>query len=85
VRELGGSIARQIAQAGQCRYSIPWASCSLYEWGLASRQESALLVAMSLISLLSRTSNFLGNFAKFVISGFRDHCWGTHCESVIGW
>jgi len=32
-RYAGGSIARQLSQAGQQKYFIPWASCSVYEWG----------------------------------------------------
>ena len=27
------------SQAGQGKYSIPWASCSVYEWGFAGAQE----------------------------------------------
>jgi len=34
VQELGGSTARQPAQAGQWKYSMPWMLCSVYEWGL---------------------------------------------------
>jgi len=35
VQKMGGSIARQLAQAVQWKYSIPCTSCSVYEWGLA--------------------------------------------------
>jgi len=38
-QELGGSTARQPAQAGQWQYSILQASCSVYKWGLAGGQE----------------------------------------------
>jgi len=48
VQELGGSTARQLAQAGQWEYSIPWMSCSVYEWGLARRQESSLFHELEL-------------------------------------
>jgi len=30
-----GSTARQLAQAGQWKYSMPWMSCSFYRSGLA--------------------------------------------------
>jgi len=42
VRELRGSIARQLAQTGQWKYSLPYIPCSVYEWGLAGGQESSL-------------------------------------------
>jgi len=35
MQELGGSIARQLAQTGQWKYFIPWTSCSVYKPGLA--------------------------------------------------
>jgi len=40
VLELGGSIARQLAQAiwGQYINGAQW-SCSVYKWGLAGTQE----------------------------------------------
>ena len=37
---LGGSTARQQAQAGRWKYSIPWMSCLIYEWELARGQEA---------------------------------------------
>jgi len=40
VQELGGSTARQPAQAGQWKYSIPQTACSVYEQGLAVGQEA---------------------------------------------
>jgi len=38
VQDLGGSIARQPAQAGQGKYSIAWTSSSVYEWALVGGQ-----------------------------------------------
>jgi len=34
VQELGGTIARQLAHAGQWKFSIPWTSCLVHEWEL---------------------------------------------------
>jgi len=82
------------SQAGQWKRCVPWTSCSVYEWGLARGQESALLVSVTLNSLVSVSSNFSGSlgvflssekFAKFATSGFCDHCLKTGCESVIRW
>jgi len=39
VQELGGSRARQTAQAGRWKYSIPWMLCSVYERRLAGVQQ----------------------------------------------
>ena len=39
MQELGGSRARQLAQAGQWKCSIPWTPCSVYEWRLTGGQE----------------------------------------------
>jgi len=96
VQELGGSRARQPAQAGQGKYSIPQMSCSVYEWGLArgGRTVSFFLVSMSSNPLLSGSSIFSGSsvffgssveFEKSTGSSFHDHCLGTDCNSVIGW
>ena len=76
MQELGGSTARQTAQAGRQKYSIPGAAHSVYGWG----EESALLISVSSNSLLSGTSNFFRNFARFTLSRFRDCCSGTDCE-----
>jgi len=72
VQELGGSTARQLAQAGQWKYSTTWTSCSVYEWGLAGKP-AALLVSMSLNPLLSGSSNFFRNLAKFANLAFHRH------------
>jgi len=45
-QELGGSIARQLAQVGQQKYSIPWTSCSVYKWGLAGGQGSLFFLGI---------------------------------------
>jgi len=37
---LGGSTARQTAQAGQWKYSIPWTLRSIYESGLAGGRKA---------------------------------------------
>ena len=62
MQELGGSTARQPAQAGQWKCSIPWTSCSVYEWGLAGGQESCFLVSVSSNPLLSSSLHFFRNF-----------------------
>jgi len=36
VQELGGSTARQIAQVGQGKYSMPWMSCLVCKGELTS-------------------------------------------------
>jgi len=41
VQELGGSTARQPAQAGQWKYFTPQMPCSVYEWRLARGQEAS--------------------------------------------
>ena len=64
----GGSRARQLTQAGQWKYSIPWTSCSVYEWGLSrDRRLSALLISMGLNPLLSRSLDFSRSFVFFGI------------------
>ena len=89
MQELGGSTARQIAQAGQWKYSIPWMSRSVYKLGLAGVRN--LLFSMSLKLLLPGSSNFPRNsvffrsFTKFMSSGFHDHCLRTGCKLVTGW
>ena len=40
VQELEGSTARQLAQAGQQKYSMPWMSRSVYKWEVAGGQGS---------------------------------------------
>ena len=66
MQELGGSTARQPAQAGQWKYSTPWTSCSVYEWGLAG--EVGIYSFFSLIcafkSFLVWEFDFLGEFCK---------------------
>jgi len=47
VQQLGGSIARQPAQAGQWKYSIAQTLCSVYEWGLAKGKEGDWLFGFS--------------------------------------
>jgi len=93
VQELGGIIARQLAQADQWKYSIPWTLCSVYEWGLAEGQESFLShFPWVLNPLFSRSSNFSRssvffrssvNFAKFASLAFFDRCSGADYESVV--
>jgi len=60
VQELEESIARQLAQAGQWKYSIPWMSFLVEEWGLDVGEGSflAFLVSMSLTALLSGSFTF---------------------------
>jgi len=90
VQELGGSTARQPAQAGQRTYSAPWTACSAYEWGLSGGQgapslchafESGLSWKFEFFWQFSLFGSFV-IFAKFTSSRFRDRCSRTGCESV---
>jgi len=45
------------------------------EGWLGDRDLSALLISVSWNLFLSGSSNFWGNFIKFMISGFHDHRW----------
>jgi len=84
VQELAGSTARQPAQPGQWKYSIPLASCSDYEWGLAGGQEAiGFLVLQEFKFSLLQSRNSFRSFTKFAestISEFHDRR-----KSVIGW
>jgi len=60
LQELGRSIARQLAQAGQWKYSMPQTSCPVYEWGLTGGQE-----ALSLSAFCEFEPSFVWEFTLF--------------------
>ena len=74
VRELGGSAARQLAQAGRWKYSIPWMSCTVCEGALAGGQE---------YPLFSGSLVFFGSSVKSTSSVLCSRCSDTGCKSVI--
>jgi len=69
VQELGGTTARQPAQADEQKYSIPYTSCLVYKWGLVGGQESA-----SSLSLAS----FTESMSSMIAAG------GLAAQSAIG-
>jgi len=67
VQELGRSIARQLAEDGQWKYSMPWTSSSVYKWGLAGAQEP-LCHEIEPFCEFGIFSVILANFVKFMSS-----------------
>jgi len=81
-----GERSQTGSQAGQWKYSIPQASRSAYEWGLAVGQKSFFLASVGSNPLLFGSSNFsrslvcftsLAKFTKSMGSGFCNRCSGT--------
>jgi len=78
VQELGGSTARQRAQAGQWKYCIAWTSCSVCKCGLAGGGRDCYFPGVQ--TFFHGFVVFLGSSMKFmksVRSPFHDGCLGT--------